>query len=47
MQNGSYLQLDDIVVTVRDVPGQGLVTTSWVVTEVSARHEGAAPRGKG
>ena len=42
VQNGSYLQLDDIVVTVRDVPGRGLVTTSGIVTEVSARHEGAS-----
>jgi hypothetical protein len=42
VQNGSYLQLDDIVVTARDVPGQGLVTTSGIVTEVSARHEGAS-----
>src|SRR4051794_3095239 len=38
---GSYLQLDDVVTTQRDVPGVGIVTTSGVVTEVVARHEGA------
>lgn len=37
-----YLQLDDVVVTVRAVPGFGPVATSGVVTEVRARHEGAA-----
>lgn len=37
----SYLQLDDVVVTVRAVPGLGPVMTSGVVTEVRARHEGA------
>src|ERR1700753_3044872 len=42
VQDGAYLQLDDVVVTVRDVPGQGAVTTSGVVTEVCARHEGAS-----
>ncbi|MDT7618859.1 MAG: hypothetical protein QOF00_6306 [Pseudonocardiales bacterium] len=36
-----YLQLDDVVVTQRSVPGIGAVTTSGVVTEVRARHEGA------
>src|SRR4051794_25197243 len=39
---GSYLQLDDVVTTQRDVPGVGTVTTSGVVTEVTARHEGAS-----
>lgn len=38
----SYAQLDDVVVTVREVPGVGPVTTSGVVTEVRARHEGAS-----
>lgn len=38
---GSYLQLDDVVATDRDVPGVGRVVTSGVVTEVRARHEGA------
>lgn len=38
----AYLQLDDVVVTRREVPGFGEVTTSGVVTEVVARHEGAA-----
>ncbi|MGH3763617.1 MAG: ATP-binding protein [Pseudonocardiaceae bacterium] len=37
----SYLQLDDVVVTVRAVPGVGPVMTSGIVTEVRARHEGA------
>ena len=36
-----YLQLDDVVVTHRIVPGVGPVTTAGVVTEVRARHEGA------
>jgi uncharacterized protein len=38
---GQYLQLDDVVVTARSVPGIGAVSTSGVVTEVRARHEGA------
>ena len=37
----SYLQLDDVVVTTRDVPGTGPVTVAGVVTEVRARQEGA------
>ncbi|MDT7619352.1 MAG: hypothetical protein QOC83_5677 [Pseudonocardiales bacterium] len=37
----SYLQLDDVVVTVRPVPGVGPVLTSGIVTQVRARHEGA------
>ena len=37
----SYLQLDDVVVTVRPVPGREPVATAGVVTEVRARHEGA------
>ncbi|MBV9059097.1 MAG: ATP-binding protein [Pseudonocardiales bacterium] len=37
----SYLQLDDVVVTERAVPGLAPVKTSGVVTEVRARHEGA------
>src|SRR6266536_1443070 len=36
-----YLQLDDIVITARTVPGVGSVTTAGVVTKVLARHEGA------
>jgi uncharacterized protein len=42
VQQGSYLQLDDVVVTVRAVPGRGAVTSAGIVTEVSARHEGAS-----
>jgi DNA helicase HerA-like ATPase len=38
----AYLQLDDVVVTVRQVPGVGPVLTSGVVTQVRARHEGAS-----
>src|SRR4051812_16416943 len=37
----AYLQLDDVVVTVRAVPGVGPVMTCGVVTEVRSRHEGA------
>jgi uncharacterized protein len=38
----AYLQLDDVVVTVRPVPGFGPVATHGVVTQVRARHEGAS-----
>src|SRR6202046_3676932 len=38
----AYLQLDDVVVTLRQVPGAGPVLTSGVVTQVRARHEGAS-----
>jgi hypothetical protein len=38
---GSYLQLDDVVVTHREVPGRDTVAISGVVTQVRARHEGA------
>ncbi len=38
----SYLQLDDVVVTVRSLPGGGQVVTSGIVTQVRARHEGAS-----
>ncbi len=38
----AYLQLDDVVVTVRAVPGVGPVMTCGVVTQVRARHEGAS-----
>ncbi len=42
LREGAYLQLDDVVVTVRAVPGVGPVMTSGVVTQVRARHEGAS-----
>ena len=42
LDQDAYLQLDDVVVTVRDVPGAAPVTTSGIVTEVTARHEGAS-----
>ncbi|MGH3274062.1 MAG: ATP-binding protein, partial [Streptosporangiaceae bacterium] len=38
----SYLQLDDVVVTQRLVPGIGPGLTSGIVTQVRARHEGAS-----
>ena len=38
----SYLQLDDVVLTRREVPGVGQVNTAGVVTQVRARHEGAS-----
>src|SRR3712207_2277724 len=38
---GSYLQLDDVVVTERELPDRGPVTIAGVVTQVRARHEGA------
>ncbi|WP_213451030.1 ATP-binding protein [Rhizomonospora bruguierae] len=38
---GSYLQLDDVVVTRRELPGGEPVTIAGVVTQVRARHEGA------
>jgi uncharacterized protein len=38
----AYPQLDDVVLTVRPLPGVGPVITSGVVTQVRARHEGAS-----
>ncbi len=37
-----FLQLDDVVVTSRTVPGHAPVTLSGLVTQVRARHEGAS-----
>jgi DNA helicase HerA-like ATPase len=42
LDESSYLQLDDIVVTLRQIPGVGPVLTSGIVTQVRARHEGAS-----
>jgi uncharacterized protein len=42
LEQDAYLQLDDVVVTVRAVPGVGPVMTCGVVTQVRARHEGAS-----
>ena len=42
LDEASYLQLDDVVVTVRQIPAVGPVLTSGIVTEVRARHEGAS-----
>ena len=38
---GAYLQLDDVVVTTRELPEGEPVTIAGVVTQVRARHEGA------
>jgi len=38
---GGWLQLDDVVVTERTVPGLGEVALSGLVTEIRAVHEGA------
>jgi hypothetical protein len=38
----AHLQLDDVVVTVREVAGANPVMTCGVVTQVTARHEGAS-----
>jgi DNA helicase HerA-like ATPase len=42
LDEASYLQLDDVVVTLRQIPEVGPVLTSGIVTEVRARHEGAS-----
>ncbi|MEV1178144.1 ATP-binding protein, partial [Nonomuraea sp. NPDC049784] len=42
LEPGKVVQLDDVVVTRREVPGYGLVLVAGVVTTVEARHEGAA-----
>ncbi|MDQ2876097.1 MAG: ATP-binding protein [Actinomycetota bacterium] len=42
LDEASYLQLDDVVVTLRQIPGVGPVLTSGIVTQVRARHEGAS-----
>jgi len=42
LDEASYLQLDDVVVTLRPIPGIGPILTSGVVTQVRARHEGAS-----
>ena len=44
IESGAHLQLDDVVVTARTLPGVGTAGTvlhSGVVTDVRARHEGA------
>jgi hypothetical protein len=38
LEPGSVLQLDDVVVTWRDVPGRGRVLVAGVVTNVEARY---------
>ena len=42
VQPGRVLQLDDVVVTWREVPSHGRVLVAGVVTNVEARHEGAS-----
>lgn len=39
---GNWLQLDDVVITERDLPGRGTISTAGIVTQVQARHEGAS-----
>src|SRR5213083_2748199 len=41
VEPGAYLQLDDVVVTQRELPDREPVTIAGVVTQVRARHEGA------
>ena len=45
LDEASYLQLDDVVVTLRHVPGVGPVLTSGIVTQVRARQEEGASFG--
>ncbi|WP_432836567.1 ATP-binding protein [Dactylosporangium sp. CA-092794] len=40
VEDGAYLQLDDVVVTERDLPEHDPITIAGVVTAVRARHEG-------
>ncbi|MEU4573225.1 ATP-binding protein [Nonomuraea sp. NPDC023979] len=42
LEPGKVVQLDDVVVTRREVPGHGPVLMAGVVSTVEARHEGAA-----
>ncbi|NRQ33335.1 ATP-binding protein [Nonomuraea sp. NN258] len=42
VEPGRVLQLDDVVVTRREVPGHGQVLVAGVVSAVEARHEGAS-----
>lgn len=42
LEPGKVVQLDEVVVTRREVPGHGTVLVAGVVTHVEARHEGAA-----
>ncbi|WP_308170228.1 ATP-binding protein [Acrocarpospora catenulata] len=42
LEPGRVVQLDDVVVTRREVPGYGQVLVAGIVTKVEARHEGAA-----
>ncbi|TMR07433.1 ATP-binding protein [Actinomadura soli] len=42
LEPGAVVQLDEVVATTREVPGRGEVLIAGVVTNVEARHEGAA-----
>ena len=42
MHPDAFLQLDDVVVTTRELPDADPVTIAGVVTQVRARHEGAS-----
>ena len=41
LSEGEYLQLDDVVVCTRTLPGGETVAVSGVVSQIKARHEGA------
>ena len=41
LAQGQYLQLDDVVVTARELPGQAPIQLAGVVTEIEAVQEGA------
>ncbi|TYK44614.1 ATP-binding protein [Actinomadura decatromicini] len=42
LEPGTVVQLDEVIAARRDVPGRGEVLIAGVVTNVEARHEGAA-----
>ncbi|MFC4055059.1 ATP-binding protein [Actinomadura syzygii] len=42
LEPGAVVQLDEVIAARRDVPGRGEVLIAGVVTNVEARHEGAA-----
>ncbi|TDD40529.1 ATP-binding protein [Actinomadura sp. KC06] len=42
LEPGTVVQLDEVVAATREVPGRGEVLIAGVVTNVEARHEGAA-----
>lgn len=40
--SGEHLQLDDVVISSREVPGVGAVESSGIVTNIAGRYEGAS-----